>query len=105
MKSCVQKASMSLLERDLDMVACRLKRKPGVEDIMLAVDRELAEHGLLDSTACLFRGCHICLLQLPDNTCPAAKDSAQVCFSSLVTRQLPRMLCILLCWPSLSRRF
>lgn len=37
---------------------------------MLALDRELAEHGLLDPSTCLFRGCHICILQLPDETCP-----------------------------------
>lgn len=53
---------------------CRLKRTPGVEEIMLAVDRELAEHGLLDASACLFRGCHICILQLP-GTC---SDQEQV---------------------------
>ena len=47
-----------------------------MEDIMLAVDRELAEHGLLDPSTCLFRGCHICILQLPDDTCPR-----QVCLS------------------------
>jgi hypothetical protein len=80
------------LPQSCEAGACRLKRKPGVEDIMLAVDRELAEHGLLDATACLFRGCHICLMQLPDDTCPSVQEGAQVCLQHTRATLSPDML-------------
>lgn len=52
---------------------------------MLAVDRELAEHGLLDPSTCLFRSCHICVLQLPDETCPS---QVWLCLSALCLFEL-----------------
>ena len=49
----------------ISVLLCRPDTKPGVEDILMAVDKELGERGMLEATSCLFRGCHLCMLRLP----------------------------------------
>ena len=45
---------------------CRAPNDAAVSAIMAHVDALLAQKGLLDRSSCLFRGCSVCIVRLPE---------------------------------------
>ena len=45
---------------------CRAPSDAAVSAIMAHVDALLAQKGLLDRSSCLFRGCSVCVVRLPE---------------------------------------
>ena len=66
---------------------CRAPSDATVAAIMAHVDALLARKGLLDRSSCLFRGCSVCIVRLPEpEQAAAAEEGAELLSCALDMR-------------------